>query len=336
MTLTGFDLMARALHEVRNDWLMRLCPVVAALLLAACSGQADLEAVRFQQSKPLQRFDVIQAVASNGEVVVGSSQAGAVVVSGDQGKSWVRTVLGPVSIIGMATCADGTFIGIDFNHKVWQADKRGGEWKGSLLEKPRNPLAVTCDGRGRWWVTGSGAKIAVSEDKGGSWTVTDLEEDTQLTTIQFIDDMFGIVMGEFGFVVTTEDGGKTWKKQPPIAGEFYPYAALFKDRKEGWASGIAGQILHTGDGGRTWTKQENRSGAVLYRLFMHDRQPYGVGSGGVIARLEQGVWQAMAYTDAVPVFLGAGASLGEQQSALAIGGPGGLIRVVATGTRSGA
>jgi photosystem II stability/assembly factor-like uncharacterized protein len=299
-------------------------------LLSACTSHIDMSGVESERSRSLHRYDVVQALATNGEVVVGGSQGGAVIVSKDQGKSWVRTELGPVSIIGLSACPNGEFIGIDFNHKVWSADKGGGNWRSVALEKPRVPLALTCDGRNRWWVTGSGARIAVSQDRGATWTLTDLQEDAQLTTIQFVDDSHGFVLGEFGHVIGTEDGGATWRKLAQIPGEFYPYAALFRDGKEGWASGIAGHLLHTADGGRTWTETENRSGAPLYRLFWHAGQPYGVGAGGVVARLDNGVWQSMAYPDAVPVFLGAGASLGDAQAALVVGGPGGLVRPIAT------
>jgi hypothetical protein len=74
----------------------------------------------------------------------------------------------------------------------------------------------------------------------------------------------------------------------------------------GWASGIAGQILHTSDGGQTWTRQTNASRASLYRLFLHEGVPHGVGAGGVVARLEGDTWRTVPYPDAAPVFLGAG------------------------------
>jgi hypothetical protein len=54
-----------------------------------------------------------------------------------------------------------------------------------------------------------------------------------------------------------------------------------------------------------------------------------------VAKLDGNAWQSVSYPDAVPVFLGAGASLGEQQAALIVGGPGGLTRVIATGHRQG-
>ncbi len=298
--------------------------------MAACGRSIDLTAVESARQSSLHRYDIVQALAANGETVVGASQAGAIIVSSDHGKTWRREELGAVSITALTTCPDGGFVGIDFNHKIWHADKKGAGWKSVKLDKPRVPLALSCDPQGRWWVVGSGAKIAMSADGGANWKVTDLQEDVQYTTVQFADATHGFVMGEFGNVVITEDAGETWKKLSPITGEYYPYASVFLDRNEGWTSGIAGQILHTVDGGRVWTKMENRSGAPLYRLFLHGRQPYGVGGGGVVAHVDGGVWQSLPYANAVPVFLGAGASLGDAQSAIVVGGPGGLTRIIST------
>lgn len=314
-------------------WVARwITPII---VLSGCSGGVDLGAVEAERAKAVQRYDIVQAVAANGDVVVAASHAGAVMVSGDGGKVWQRQILGPVSIIDLAVCPDGRFVGIDVKHKVWHAGKDGKDWKGVALEQPRAPLAVTCDGAGRWWVVGSGARIAVSTDQGANWAVTDLQEDVQFTTVQFVDDSHGFVLGEFGSVVATEDGGASWKRLEPIAGEFYPYAAVFLDRKQGFVSGIAGQVLNTRDGGRSWTRVENSSGAALYRLFRHDGSIWGVGSGGTVARYDGYAWQSVPYPDSVPVFLGAGASLGDRQGALLVGGPGGLIRPIATGQTNG-
>ncbi|MBK9953952.1 MAG: hypothetical protein IPP18_02135 [Rhodocyclaceae bacterium] len=85
-------------------------------------------------------------------------------------------------------------------------------------------------------------------------------------------------------------------------------------------------------GGKTWSRMANPSGAALYRLFLHEGRPYGVGAGGVIARLEEGQWRSVPYPDAVPAFLGSAASVA---GGIVIGGPGGL-RVVAIKPGAGA
>jgi photosystem II stability/assembly factor-like uncharacterized protein len=298
-------------------------------LLSACSKGPDMSGIAAERERQVRRYDISQSIASNGKVVVVGTQSGAVLLSNDQGKSWKRSALGNTSLVDITVCADNKFLAIDHYHKVWSADADGQNWKSVALDKPRTPIAVTCDKQGGWWVAGTNAVIAHSNDQGKSWTATELNEDKQITTIQFLDDKNGIALGEFGLTVTTEDGGVTWKKGAKIPGDFYPYAALFSSRNEGWVSGIAGQMLHTKDGGKTWVKQVNTTQAALNRLFLQDGVPFGVGSVGVIARLDGDTWRAVPYTDPVPVFLGGGASL-PGQSAVVIGGPGGLLRTVST------
>lgn len=315
---------------MRNPLIRTGCLAMGlGISLAACTPATDMSAVQAERAKAVQRYDIGQALAANGKVLVASTQNGAVLVSANQGKTWQRTQLGSASIIDLKTCPDGSFVGIDFYHQAWSADAEGGHWKSANIEPIKTPLALTCDAKGRWWVTGPGARIAVSADQGATWTLTDLGKDAQLTAIQFVSDTTGYAVGEFGMVLKTSDGGATWAAAGTTDKEFYPYAALFKDANEGWVSGIAGKMLHTTDGGKTWTRQNNQSGAALYRLFLHEGQPYGAGAGGVVARLEGNEWRSMPYPDPLPVFLGGSASL-PSQSAVAIGGPGGLLRVIST------
>jgi photosystem II stability/assembly factor-like uncharacterized protein len=308
-----------------------LLAALLALALSACTQAPDMSAIQTEHGKAIKRYDINQTVASNGKVVVVGTQSGAVLVSKDHGKNWIRTQLGNTSLVDMAVCPDGSLVAIDHYRKVWTANPEGGQWTSVAIDKPRTPLAVTCDPQGRWWVVGTSAMIAGSADRGATWQVTDLGKDLQLTTVQFIDDKLAIATGEFGTVMGSSDAGATWKTLGTLPNEFYPYATLFTSKDEGWSSGIAGQILHTTDGGRNWSKQNNTSQAPLYRLFAHEGHTYGVGAGGVVATYDGGVWRQLPYPDPVPVFLGAGASL-PGQNALIAGGPGGLLRVVSTNT----
>jgi photosystem II stability/assembly factor-like uncharacterized protein len=316
------------------DWGRRIfwIPIGGAFafgLLSACSPGPDMSGIVAERERSVHRYDISQAMASNGKVVVVGTQSGVILTSEDQGKSWKRIPLGNTSLVDMTVCGDQGFVAIDHYHKVWSADADGKKWKSVSLAMPRTPLAVTCDKQGGWWVVGANSVIAGSADRGATWKTTELGEDTQITALQFLDEKNAIALGEFGLSVRSDDGGVTWKKGPKLPSEFYPYAALFTSRAEGWVAGVAGQMLHTTDAGKTWNKQPNSTGASLNRLFMHEGKPFGVGSGGVIAHLEGESWRAVPYTDAVPVFLGGGTSL-PGQSAIVIGGPGGLLRVVST------
>jgi len=317
------------MSKARKFVLLPLLGTLAGALVAGCSPVPDMSGIAAERQRPVHRYDVAQAVASNGKVVVVGTQDGAALVSVDQGKSWQRKALGNASLVDITTCGDQGFVAVDHYHKVWSADADGANWQSVPLEQPRTPLSVACDRQGGWWVAGTNAVIAGSRDQGKTWQNTDLGEDAQITSLHFLDDKKAIALGEFGLTAFSEDGGASWKKGAKIPGDFYPYAALFANRNEGWVSGIAGQMMHTTDGGKSWQKQANAAHASLYRLFMHDGVPFGVGSGGVIARLDGNTWRVQPYTDPLPVFLGGGASL-PGQSAVVIGGPGGLLRAVST------
>lgn len=305
---------------------------VGASLLAGCSQGPDMSGIAAENKRSVKRYDIVQAIAVNKNVVVAGTQSGVALVSGDQGKRWERTVLGQSSLVDIAVCGDQSFVAIDHYHKVWNADAEGRNWQSHELKDPQTPIAVTCDPQGGWWVVGTNSTIAGSKDQGKTWQVTDLGADAQLTTISFTDAQHAVALGEFGMTVFSDDGGASWKRGAKIAGDFYPYAALFKNNQEGWASGIAGTMLATRDGGKTWTKQANTAPAAFYRLFLHEGVPFGVGSGGVVGRLDKDTWRPVQYSDAVPVFLAGGASL-PGQSAVAIGGPGGLLRTAATAAK---
>jgi photosystem II stability/assembly factor-like uncharacterized protein len=309
--------------------LLILAATLAVPGLAGCLKAPDLSSTRAIDRQAVRRYDVVQALAANDGTVVAGTQDGVVLTSRDGGKSWNRLALGPTSMIGLTTCPDGSFLGIDFYHRVWSAGGDGVAWKSQPLAKPQTALAVACDARGTWWVAGTRSTIASSSDQGASWKLTDLGQDAQITALQFVSDGFGIALGEFGLSVVTSDGGAHWALRPKLPNEFYPYAALFTSERDGWVSGLAGQILVTRDGARTWKPQDNETHQALYRLFLHQGAAYGAGAGGIVVRQDAGVWREVAYPDAIPVFLGAAASL-EPQSAIAIGGPGGVLRTIGT------
>jgi len=295
--------------------------------LLGCGNPGDLSAVEAERLRPVHRYDMVQALASNGQVIAAGTQDGAVLISHDAGQRWQRRALGSASILGLASCPDGTLVGIDFYHRVWAGDATGQSWKSQPLEKPRTPLAVACDAASTWWVAGTRSTIASSSDRGATWKLTDLGQDAQITALQFPGGGFGVAVGEFGLVVVTTDGGATWSPRPRIPDDFYPYSAAFTSERDGWVSGLAGQILVTHDGARTWKPQSNETRQPLFRLVAHQGAVYGAGGGGVVARFDGAEWHELAYSDPLPVPLGA-AAIVPAASAIAIGGPAGVLRVI--------
>jgi photosystem II stability/assembly factor-like uncharacterized protein len=299
---------------------------IATLSLAGCMQAPDLVAIKAEAAKPVLRTDIFQSAASNGKVLVAGTSSGVLVTSVDGGRTWARQVLaGPASVIALTNCPDGSFVGLDFYRKLWLGDAQGQQWSAKPLDKGLNALAVNCDAAGRLRVVGSNTTLLASSDRGASWKQSKLGGDAILTSVQFVNDRQGFITGEFGIVMTTDNGGQSWTKQAKLPDDFYPYATLFLDDKRGWTSGLGGVIQATVDGGKTWQRQVNRSGAPMYSLLRHGQQLYGVG-GNQVSVLRGQAWERLDQSPASPAPLVAGAAL--ETGALVLAGFGGGLHVI--------
>ncbi|MDE2371194.1 MAG: hypothetical protein KGN16_19655 [Burkholderiales bacterium] len=270
---------------------------------------------------------MFQSAASNGHVMVAATSGGALVVSADQGATWQRRAL-PVanSIVALTHCADGSFVGLDYYRRIWLGDAEGRTWQSRPITGADNPMATTCDAAGRIWVVGGRTRILSSSDRGAHWTSRQAGEDAILTTVQFLDAQHGHVTGEFGLHLATDDGGATWKKQPKLAADFYPYATVFASDREGWSAGVAGVLLHTADGGASWQVQPNRSDAPIYALAAIDGTVYGAGFGGQMVVLRGGEWLPYDHGKAIPGYLAAIAAHGAPS--LLVAGAAGALHLI--------
>lgn len=73
-----------------------------------------------------------------------------------------------------------------------------------------------------------------------------------LNALYFVSEKIGWVVGEFGLVLHTRDGGQTWTSQR--SGPDLPvlFAVIFLDEHRGWAMGQLGSFIWTKDGGKNW------------------------------------------------------------------------------------
>jgi photosystem II stability/assembly factor-like uncharacterized protein len=91
------------------------------------------------------------------------------------------------------------------------------------------------------------------------------------------------IVGYFGKIVHSPDGGATWSVQ--AAGTLSALMGVtFVNEKLGWVVGEGGMVLHTGDGGVTWCRQETGiSKEVLLKVqFLNEKDGYAVGTMGII------------------------------------------------------
>jgi photosystem II stability/assembly factor-like uncharacterized protein len=105
------------------------------------------------------------------------------------------------------------------------------------------------------------------------------------------------IVGYFGKIVYSPDGGATWSVQ--ASGTTSALMGVsFVNENIGWVVGEGGLLLHTGDGGVTWRRQETGiSKEVLLKvLFLNEKNGYAVGNLGVILHTSDGgsKWERIA------------------------------------------
>ena len=268
---------------------------LASISLTGCTHKNEDSLSAAINEMSVRRTDQFQAAATNQKkaVVVGGN---IIILLDLQSNDRSRITLSDSpALIDVTSCADGSFVALDFYRKVWIADSNAANWKPQNISGDWRPLALTCDSKNRIWVVGSFSTIASSADHGASWQTTDFKEDAMFNTVQFVDDTHGFITGEFGTVYRTTDGGATWQAENKIPGDFYPYAALFTNPSDGYISGLTGAILTTKNAGKTWEKLENPSALPQFGLAKQGGAVYSVGMNGSLLKLQNQQWQAVKH-----------------------------------------
>ncbi|TMB05230.1 MAG: hypothetical protein E6J57_00210, partial [Deltaproteobacteria bacterium] len=121
----------------------------------------------------------------------------------------------------------------------------------------RSILTSTSDG-GKTW---RARKVAMEADISGGESLA--AADPILYDVKFVDATNGWIVGEFGKIMHTADGGETWHEQEKTlmegTGIFDPldlptlYGVSMLDAQRGLAAGIEGHLARTTDGGQRWT-----------------------------------------------------------------------------------
>ena len=96
------------------------------------------------------------------------------------------------------------------------------------------------------------------------------------------------VVGFYGKIIHSADGGQTWGIQE--SGTMDPLTGVsFVNPSKGWVTTLKGEILHTADGGETWLPQESGAEDALMGVdFFDENYGWAVGAYNTILRTENG------------------------------------------------
>ncbi len=299
-----------------------LCFLFLLVILTGCEAPLDLSGVDAQLLQATQRSDLFQAVARYQDTVVTVGGIGTVVRSPDGGSSWQRTTLpGKPFLVDVTACPNGSFHAIDKTDGIWSLQSDG-SWTRQALPEMTEPQAMSCDPSNVIWVVGGFSMILHSQDAGATWDSWSLDEDIYLTTVQFIDSQHGVVSGEFGTVLFTDDSGVNWNRSNDLPDSFYPQSTWFASPQTGWVVGLSGTIWKTDDGGQSWQVTPSGISTPLYGIDSDGETLLAVGDNTTILYRRAGDTSWNLLKDAVKsrTYLRGIAGLGNGQFIVAGGG----------------
>lgn len=129
--------------------------------------------------------------------------------------------------------------------------------------------------------------ILISEDAGLNWQFLPVEGDF-FVDIHFIDDQFGFIVGNFGTILKTTNGGSDWKEVEKggnvISSNQNMTAIHFFNNSLGFVVGRSGLFWRTDNGGEDWKEVAGIPDIDLKDVFIYEEKGYAVGANGQLIR----------------------------------------------------
>jgi photosystem II stability/assembly factor-like uncharacterized protein len=225
----------------------------------------------------------------------------------DGGATFLRTDTGTRSaFLSVACLPDRSVIAVGQYGLAMRSRDGGTSWQKLPTGANRNLLAVAFASDRVGVAVGDYGTIVRTEDGGNTWSKVSLPTDIPLPEdiaeiiepgdvllydAQFVDDHTGWIVGEFGVILVTHDGGTTWMAQKsPV--DTTLFGVNFPDVQHGWAVGIEGVMLRTEDGGATWVQQKvpGHKGFVLslYDVAVRGSVGWAIGDSGLLLQSDDG------------------------------------------------
>ncbi len=229
---------------------------------------------------------LFDAARAGGETIVAVGKMGEILRSEDGGNTWHRVnsrTSDPLLGVGFSDDEHGVVVGAN---GVYLDTSDGGKiWKRRSIGVRDNLFTVRFLDHNNGFILGAFGTLLHTEDGGKNWRAVDLNWEKflpdlseklgivqpHLYGISFCDSLHGLIVGEYGLVLGTEDGGKSWRV---LAGGGMADRQLFTVATVGGGrvvtAGQGGQILYSKDCGNHWVSSLVPSGLDIYNLVPLD------------------------------------------------------------------
>jgi photosystem II stability/assembly factor-like uncharacterized protein len=272
-----------------------LATTLAALSVAACHRAVPVPPLPERNITTSDNFFDVWPTGPQSALIAGTR--GKVLLTEDAGRSFRRIDIGTdlaVFAIQMTDRENGYLSGQD--GLVMRTTDGGLSWQRLNSRTRLFIFALSFSDRLHGFLVGDRSLVLSTADGGESFLKRQLErqfppelrdyalpyDEPILYGVDFTDNQHGWVVGEFGRIWTTDNGGRSWSEQqqslvgqwkrplgpnddPRLADFQLPtlFSVSFRDRNHGAACGLEGWVIQTADGGKTWSfvHQAPRPGA---------------------------------------------------------------------------
>ena len=306
--------------------MLLLCSLICVLgFFSACREAVEEVPLSTSLITITDKFFDVEALSADKAVVAG--YAGKILLTFDGGQSWQVKDSGTNAALYSIAFPDDQNGWISGQDGIMLHSKDGGEtWQqqDSQLADPIFGISFVDTHHG--WAAADRATYLKTTNGGESWesgyiqpSLEGVRADATLAlvdpifyAVQFLDENTGWMVGEFGKIYHTTDGGQHWlEQQNSLLGQLGFTDALnlptffgvsFSDMDTGVVVGLEGKVATTSDGGQHWNfvRQTGQAGSgalfdtePLYapHLIGTDGGGWIVGGAGRVLRLADGAWQ---------------------------------------------
>jgi len=339
--------------------------VLLASLMFGCHHEVEMIPLAERTIYVTDRFYDVQALSKDHAFVVG--YGGKVLETKDGGFSWesrpsgtdlaLYSVRFPDDQHGFISGQDGLILHTQDGGKSWQKQESNSVYV-DPKDNSRQQLflfslfALDAD---HAWAVGDRSILTSTSDGGKTWRARKIQMEADISggeslaaadpvfyDVKFVDAQRGWIVGEFGKIMSTTDGGETWHEQERTLLEgtgifdLLDLPSLFgvhmTDAQHGVASGLDGHIARTNDGGQRWTfDQLELDYPLIDPLFdvveLKSGDGWAVGAAGEVVRRPPGetTWKRAKLGQDVLTWL-RGISFSDDQNGWLVGGFGLIYR----------
>ena len=275
--------------------------ILAWYFWASYMGQRA--AVRIQERNLTAHDDLFSVDGRHDGNRAAVGKFGLILLTQDGGKTWSERPAGthrPLASVSFGDNQHGFVVGS--GGTILASSDGGLSWKAQSSGSKDQLLGVYALGPTRAHAVGAFGALLSTTDGGGSWQKQNLPWEKlipaiikdsgylepNLNAVYFINEKTGWIVGEFGLVLQTKDGGQSWAAQNYGSDLPQLFAVAFRDEKSGWAVGQQGNMVRTTDGGRHWLKVELDTKRNLSAISLESERGVIVGDGVVLVSHDGG------------------------------------------------